>query len=125
MATVAPPGTTRKTPSTSPERLTAAEREIVLTLADDEDAWAAYTDSRSAASSRLLRAARQWGLLPQRVGAHGWEVRLPLAAVRFVGPRRITARQREHLARLQQARNGSSEPIQMGVAEGSEPSGVS
>jgi hypothetical protein len=124
VATVAPSRTTRKTPSTTPARLTAAEREIVLTLADNEDLWTVYTDSRRAASSRLLQAARQWGLIPQRVGACGWEVRLPLAAVRVVGPPSARRRAASQEA-LRKARSTLAEALRKGVAEGSEPSGVS
>ena len=125
MATVAPRRTTRKTPS-SPARLTA-EREIVLTLADDEDAWVVYTDSRRAASSRLLQAARQWGLLPQRVGACGWEVRLPLAAVRVVGPpsARALAQRRRAAEAAKKARNALATLRARSDPEGSVPSGVS
>lgn len=47
--------------SSSP--LTKAEREIICTLADDEDAWTVHTDSRRALSGRLLRLARAWGVV--------------------------------------------------------------
>jgi hypothetical protein len=126
MATIASPRTTRKTPS-SPARLTAAEREIVLTLADDEDAWVVYTDSRRAVSSRLLQAARQWGFTPQRVGACGWEVRLPLAAVRVVGPpsARALAQRRRAAEAAKKARNALATLRARSDPEGSVPSGVS
>jgi len=81
-------------PRASSLRLTASEREIVLTIADDEQSWHVHTDSRRAASGRLLRAARAWGVEPRREGA-GYGFDLPLAAVRFAGPVRTTERQRQ------------------------------
>lgn len=74
MATVAPPFADRK------PLLTTSEREIVLTVADDEQHWHVVTDSRRAISARLLKAARVLGVDVTRVG-YGYEFSLPLWAI--------------------------------------------
>ncbi len=97
-------------PDKSPSQtLTAAEREIILTIADDEDTWTVYTDSRRALGAALLRAARRWGVEPVRIGSHGWEVRLPVQAVRFAGPpsARALAQRRRAAEAAQNARRAS------------------
>jgi hypothetical protein len=126
MATVAPSRPTRKAPSTAAGRLTAGEREIVLVIADDEETWAVYTDSRRALSTALLRAARRWGREPVRV-SHGWEVRVPLGAVRFAGPpsARALAQRRRAAEAAQQARMASKPHRARRLLDGSEPVGVS
>lgn len=100
--------------------LTAAEREIVFTIADDEGSWHVHTDSRRAASTRLLRVARALGITPERTG-FGWTFALPLRAVSFRVPRRASPVQREALLR---ARLRSREPVATGSAEGSRAPGV-
>ncbi len=72
--------------------LDRSEREVVLTIADDEVWWTVFTDSRRL-GSRLLEIAARCGVTPEPKGA-GYEFRLPLEAVRFVGPRRVTEIQR-------------------------------
>ncbi len=93
-------------------RLTPGEREIILTIADDEQSWHVHTDSQRAASSRLLRVARALGVVPQAQGA-GWTFALPLAAVSFRAPRRASSAQREALRR---ARLRSRIPVATGAA---------
>lgn len=66
--------------------LTKAEREIVLTIADDESSWHVFADSRRALSTRLRKVAAAWGVTPQRLG-EGWEFDLPLRAIRLGAPR--------------------------------------
>jgi hypothetical protein len=45
-----------------------------FTSADWARSRSTCCDSRRAVSSRLLQAARQWGLIPQRVGTHGRQI---------------------------------------------------
>lgn len=59
----------------------------MLTIADDEQSWAIFTDSKRAASTRLRKVAAAWGVEPERQGA-GWRCVLPLKAVRFSGPKK-------------------------------------
>lgn len=73
--------------------LTAAEREIILTIADDEEGWTIFTDS-TRMTRKLLAVAARWGLRPERAGA-GYQFTLPRAAVRFAGPVRVSERQRQ------------------------------
>lgn len=65
-------------------RLTACEREVVATIADDEAVWTIFTDS-ARFTKKLLRVAARWGISPERMG-NGWQFTLPLSAVRFGGP---------------------------------------
>ncbi len=76
--------------------LSRAEREVVLRIADDEASWHVFTDSRRL-DVRLLQVAARWGVRPTRLGA-GWEFTLPLEAVRFVRPQRLSAEERERRA---------------------------
>ncbi len=71
--------------------LTAAEREIILTIADDEQSWHVHTDSRRAFSTRLLKVARALGITPERQGV-GWAFSLPLQAIRAGVPGRRRGR---------------------------------
>jgi hypothetical protein len=64
--------------------LTASEREVHFSKADDESEWTIFTDS-SRHTRRLLTVAARWGVAPRRLG-EGYQLALPLAAVRFVGP---------------------------------------
>jgi hypothetical protein len=64
--------------------LTKAEREVVLTIADDESAWHVFTDSQRL-SGRLKKLAAAWGITPERLG-HGWVCSLPLRAISFRAP---------------------------------------
>lgn len=64
--------------------LGAAEREVVATIAVDEQEWRIFSDSRRLGGT-LRKAAARWGVEPTRLGG-GWEFRVPLRAVRFVGP---------------------------------------
>ncbi len=82
MATVAPSFADRK------PRLTASERELVLTVADDEQRWHVVTDSRRAISARLLKAARALGVDVTRTG-YGYEFSLPLWAIAVRTKRRV------------------------------------
>lgn len=100
--------------------LRADEREIVFTIADDERSWHVHTDSRRAASTRLLRVARALGITPERTG-FGWTFALPLAAVSFRVPRRASLAQREVLL---EARLRPAEPLATGVSRGPGPRGV-
>lgn len=62
-------------------RLTAAEREVVLTIADDGEAWHVYTDS-ARLSGLLLRFCHRHGILVVKTNG-GYEFDLPRQAVRF------------------------------------------
>jgi hypothetical protein len=98
-------------------RLTASEREVVCTIADDEAAWHAFTDS-TRLTRKLLTVAAQWGVTPERCGV-GYKLTLPLAAVRFVGPRRTTDRQRAASRQaLQAARFALQNPLRTEAVEG-------
>ena len=103
-------------PRTSSPRLTAAEREVVLTVADDEDAWTVFTDS-TRLTGKLLRVAAKWGIHPERVGAD-YQFSLPRTALRFVGPQRVSERQRDARRRsLQQAQFARKDPVPVGAGE--------
>lgn len=91
--------------------LTAAEREVVLTVADDEDAWIVFTDS-TRLTAKLLRVAAKWGLRPERVGA-GYEFTLPRTALRFVGP--TSERRRDASRRAAQKARGLRIPSPVGA----------
>jgi hypothetical protein len=69
--------------------LSAAEREVVCTVADDEDAWHVFTDSARLTKKKLLAVASRWNVRPERLG-EGWQFTLPLSAVRFVGPTKVS-----------------------------------
>ncbi len=62
-------------------RLTAAEREVVLTIADDEETWHVYTDS-ARLMGLLLRFCRRHGIPIKQTGG-AYEFDLPRNAVRF------------------------------------------
>lgn len=108
-------------------RRSAAEREVVCTIADDEDAWHIFTAS-ARLTSRLLRVAEQWGVTPSRCGV-GFELTLPLAALRFSGPRRVTEARKAQLAQArasrQKARLGAGEPVATAFPAGRQGEGVS
>ena len=107
-------------------RLSAPEREVVLTIADDEAAWHVFTDS-SRLTRRILRIAARWGVTPERCG-EGWEFILPLAAVRFSAPKRMSAAQREALRRGRHANQATLPQKALdnpGGSEGSKGAGVS
>jgi hypothetical protein len=61
--------------------LTAAEREVILTIADDEEIWHVYTDS-ARLSGLLLRFCRRYGIPTVKTGG-GYEFNLPRHAIRF------------------------------------------
>jgi len=61
--------------------LTAAEREVILTIADDEETWHVHTDSVRLAGL-LLRFCRRHGI-PVIKTSGGYEFDLPRNAVRF------------------------------------------
>lgn len=85
------------------------EREVALTLTDDEKEWRVYTDS-ARLTGRLRKVAEAWGVTPERVGSHGWEFPLPLRAVRFGGPRtprKVSEAGREALARARAHRQSA------------------
>jgi hypothetical protein len=65
--------------------LTKPEREVVLTIADDERTWSLYCDSRRF-GGKIRRLAARWGVEPVKTG-YGFRLTLPLRAVRFNGPR--------------------------------------
>jgi hypothetical protein len=75
--------------------LNRGEREVVLGAADDEPKWHVYTDS-TRLTRKLLAIAARWGVTPEQMGA-GFQFTLPLQAVRFVGPQRVTDRQYANL----------------------------
>ena len=53
---------------------------------------------RTFLTRRLLALAARWGVSPERLG-EGYEFTLPLAAIRFATPRRLSERQRDALQR--------------------------
>jgi hypothetical protein len=99
----------------SKPRLNPDEREIVLTIADDEQSWHIFTDS-TRLTNRLLRVARQWGVTPERLGV-GYQLTLPLKAIRFAAPRRPSPAQRAHLAHL----NAVTDPRQKTIPSAADP----
>lgn len=106
-------------------RSAACEREVVVTIADDETAWTVFTDS-ARMTKKLLRVAVRWGVSPERMGA-GWQFTLPLSAVRFGGPpsaRKLAACRRATEA-SQKARDGSGNRRARPRSEGAGASGVS
>jgi hypothetical protein len=62
-------------------RLTAEEREVVASIADDEETWHIYTDS-ARLTRLLLRFCRRHGI-PVAKDNGGYEFNLPRNAVRF------------------------------------------
>jgi hypothetical protein len=62
-------------------RLTAAEREVILTIADDEETWYVYTES-TRLTGLLVRFCRRYGIPVVKTGG-GHEFDLPRHAVRF------------------------------------------
>lgn len=107
--------------------LDVSEREVVLTIADDERSWSIFTDS-TRLTRRLLRVAAQWGMSPARCGA-GFEFTLPLTAVKFSGPRRLTDAQKSQLtharAARRKARFRAGGLVAPSPTEGQTPGGVS
>ncbi len=106
--------------SSSP--LTKAEREVVLTIADDEQRWAIYTDSRRL-GGKLRKLVARWGVEPVRTG-YGWSFTLPLRAIRLAGPPRpLTeadlAQRRRAAAASRNAQNSSGDRGQPRVLSGS------
>ncbi len=75
--------------------LSRGEREVVLGAADDEPKWHVFTDS-TRLTRKLLAIAARWSVTPERIGA-GFQFTLPLQAVRFFGPQRVTDRQYANL----------------------------
>ena len=82
--------------------LTAAEREVVISIADNESEWTVFTDSRRF-TRRLLRLCARLKMTPERYGT-GWKFPLPIAALRFRVPRKVSEAQREGLRRARMAR---------------------
>jgi hypothetical protein len=80
------------------QRLTPSEREVVITISDDESTWDVFTDSKRF-GGKLRRLAERWGVAVVPMG-NGVAFRLPLAALRFVGPRRLSNRQAQHLSEV-------------------------
>lgn len=87
--------------------LSAAEREVSICAADDEEVIHVHCDSRRFAR-RLSEIATAWGATPRPMGA-GFEVDLPLIALKLVGPRRQSrlseAERVERRHRIAKARN--------------------
>ncbi len=61
--------------------LTAAEREVILTIADDEETWHVHTES-ARLTGLLLRFCRRYGIPVVKTSA-GYEFDLPRHAIRF------------------------------------------
>lgn len=98
--------------------LTASEREVVLTVADDEDGWSVHSTS-TRFSRRLQRIAAAWGI----TATPGSWFTLPLKAVRFVAPPSAKRRAAGSRAgeRLQNARRAAETLVALGS---SDPQGV-
>lgn len=98
-------------------RLTPDERELIVTATDAEHEFTVFCDS-ARFRGRLLKVCRQLGIAPVPRGA-GFEVRLPLGAVRFTVPRKATAAQRKALERARQkAKSGAGGPVEIGSPAG-------
>jgi len=76
--------------------LTKSERETILTICDDEEEWHVYSDGRL--TRRLITLAEKWGRTPEREGS-SYRFFLPLAAIRFASPRKLSEAQRATLRR--------------------------
>jgi hypothetical protein len=61
--------------------LMAAEREVILTIADDEESWHVHTDS-ARLTGLLLRFCRRYGIPVVKTSA-GYEFDVPRHAIRF------------------------------------------
>jgi hypothetical protein len=61
--------------------LTAAEREVVLRIADDEETWHVQTES-TRLTGLLLRFCRRYGISVTKT-SEGYQFDLPRHAVRF------------------------------------------
>jgi hypothetical protein len=81
----------------------AEERECIIGTTDAEDAWRVYVDAPSRFARRLLTLAERWKVTPKLAGA-GIELTLPLGAIRFASPRRMSDLQKAQLARARTAR---------------------
>jgi hypothetical protein len=62
-------------------RLIAAECEVILNIADDEETWHLHTDS-ARLTGMLLRFCRRYGIPVVKAG-RGYEFDIPRHAVRF------------------------------------------
>lgn len=98
-------------------RLSISEREVVLVLADTESVWTVYSDSRRL-TRRLLAIAARWDVRSERWG-EGYQLALPVAAVRFVGPPSQRRRQASRES-LQKARSASKSALRKDAAEESQ-----
>jgi hypothetical protein len=92
-------------------RLTAAEREVIITASDAEHGVAhVFTESKSALARRLLRVAWAIGASVTRTGA-GVEFDLPIRCLSVRVPRELTPAERVQRRRAaavsQEARNGA------------------
>ena len=83
--------------------LAAEERECIIGITDAEDAWRVYVDTPSRFARRLLTLAEGWGVTPKPLGT-GVEFTLPLGAVKFSAPRRLSDAQKAQLAQARAAR---------------------
>jgi hypothetical protein len=99
-------------------RLTPSEREVLVSISDDEQRWHIFTDS-ARLTRRLLAVAARWGITPERLG-EGYEFTLPLKAVRFASP---PSERRRQLGResAQKARFGRRETAISTTSAGSGP----
>jgi len=105
-------------------RLATSEREVILTIADDEHSWTVFTDS-TRRTKALLRIASRWGIAPERMGV-GWQFTLPESAIRAAGPasaRKLAACRRAAEA-SQKARIGPRGPRTRSLPEGQKASDV-
>ncbi len=102
-------------PTEEEKTRSVSEREVVLNIADDEDGWHVYTDSRRF-TGRLRKLAARWGVTPDPFGS-GCEFILPLKAISFRGPaghqkRKMSDAQRaaagDRLRKASQARRAAS-----------------
>lgn len=99
-------------------RLTSSEREVLVSISDDEQRWHIFTDS-ARFTRKLLAVAARWGITPERLG-EGYEFTLPLKAVRFASP---PSERRRQLGRefAQKARFGRREVEVSTTSRGSGP----
>jgi hypothetical protein len=84
-------------------RPTLEECECIIGTTDAEEAWRVYVDTPSRFARRLLGLAERWRVTPKPAGA-GIEFTLPLRAIRFASPRRMSDLRKVQLARARTAR---------------------
>lgn len=102
-------------------RLTAAEREVIISATDTDQNWHLYVDEEHRFFRLLVGLARAWGVEPRSLG-RGVEFELPWRALR---PARPPSERRRQASResLQKARLAPRIALRKRAPEGVAPSG--